>query len=103
MLMRKKWIVEEDKAKIENAILKLDEKKKQTIPVACEQVTKDFGAIFSTLLPGTKAKLQPPDGQTVVDGLEVKVAFGGVCKSLSELSGGSEILSGYVVDFGYAV
>ncbi|EFX86333.1 hypothetical protein DAPPUDRAFT_236938 [Daphnia pulex] len=55
--------------------MKLDEKKKETLPVAWEQVTKDFGAIFSTLLPGTKAKLQPPDGQTVVDGIEVKVAI----------------------------
>jgi structural maintenance of chromosome 2 len=61
--------------------------------VAWEQVTKDFGSIFSTLLPGTKAKLQPPDGQTVLDGLEVKVAFGGVWKeSLSELSGGQRSL-----------
>jgi structural maintenance of chromosome 2 len=92
-LMRKKRIVEEDKAKIENAILKLDEKKKETLQVAWEQVTKDFGSIFSTLLPGTKAKLQPPDGQTVLDGLEVKVAFGGVWKeSLSELSGGQRSL-----------
>lgn len=92
-LMRKKRIVEEDKAKIENAILKLDEKKKETLQVAWEQVTKDFGSIFSTLLPGTKAKLQPPEGQTVLDGLEVKVAFGGVWKeSLSELSGGQRSL-----------
>jgi structural maintenance of chromosome 2 len=61
--------------------------------VAWEQVTKDFGSIFSTLLPGNKAKLQPPDGQTVLDGLEVKVAFGGVWKeSLSELSGGQRSL-----------
>ena len=92
-LMRKKRIVEDDKSKIENAILKLDEKKKITLQVAWEQVTKDFGSIFSTLLPGTKAKLQPPDGQTVLDGLEVKVAFGGVWKeSLSELSGGQRSL-----------
>jgi hypothetical protein len=32
-----------------------------------------------------------------VVGIEVKVAFSGVWKSLSEISGGSEILSGYVV------
>lgn len=50
---------------------------------------QDFGSIFSTLLPGTQAKLSPPEGQTVLDGLEVKVAFGDVWKdSLSELSGG---------------
>lgn len=92
-LMRKKRIVEDDKAKIENAILKLDEKKKETLQVAWEQVNKDFGSIFSTLLPGTKAKLQPPEGQTVLDGLEVKVAFGDVWKeSLAELSGGQRSL-----------
>ena len=92
-LMRKKRIVEDDKSKIENAILKLDEKKKETLKVAWEQVTKDFGSIFSTLLPGTKAKLQPPEGQSVLDGLEVKVAFGGVWKeSLAELSGGQRSL-----------
>ncbi len=35
------------------------------------KVNKDFGSIFSTLLPGTKAKLQPPEGMDVLDGLEV--------------------------------
>ena len=50
---------------------------------------QDFGSIYSTLLPGAKAKLAPPEGQTVLDGLEVKVGFGDVWKdSLSELSGG---------------
>ena len=67
--------------------MKLDEKTKQ------ETVNKDFGSIFSTLLPGTKAKLQPPEGQDVLDGLEVKVAFGENWKeSLSELSGGQRSL-----------
>lgn len=33
----------------------------------------DFGNIFSTLLPGTSAKLEPPEGGSVLDGLEVKV------------------------------
>jgi len=52
-------------------------------------VIRDFGSIFSTLLPGTSAKLEPPEGQTALEGLEVKVAFGGVWKeSLTELSGG---------------
>ena len=53
------------------------------------QVNGDFGSIFETLLPGTTAKLDPPEGQSVLEGLEVKVAFGGVWKqSLQELSGG---------------
>ena len=52
-------------------------------------IFKDFGSIFSTLLPGTQAKLSPPEGQKVLDGLEVKVGFGSVWKeSLGELSGG---------------
>ena len=53
----------------------------------------DFGSIFSTLLPGTMAKLEPPEGCSFLDGLEVHVAFGSVCKqSLSELSGGQQSL-----------
>lgn len=53
----------------------------------------DFGSIFSTLLPGTTAKLEPPEGCSFLDGLEVRVAFGGVWKqSLSELSGGQRSL-----------
>jgi structural maintenance of chromosome 2 len=47
--------------------------------------------IFPTL--GTRAKLEPPEGKDVLDGLEVKVAFGDVWKeSLSELSGGQRSL-----------
>nr|XP_045609046.1 structural maintenance of chromosomes protein 2-like [Procambarus clarkii] len=92
-LMRKKRIVENDKAKIEKVIRELDEKKKEALRQAWEQVNRDFGSIFSMLLPGTEAKLQPQDGQDVLDGLEVKVAFGGVWKeSLTELSGGQRSL-----------
>lgn len=56
-------------------------------------IVSDFGSIFSTLLPGTTAKLDPPEGCSFLDGLEVRVAFGGVWKqSLSELSGGQRSL-----------
>jgi structural maintenance of chromosome 2 len=49
--------------------------------------------IFSTLLPGTEAKLEPPEGMHYFEGLEVRVAFGGVWKeSLTELSGGQRSL-----------
>ncbi|KAI3991267.1 hypothetical protein MKX01_034586 [Papaver californicum] len=55
--------------------------------------SRDFGSIFSTLLPGTMAKLEPPEGCNFLDGLEVRVAFGTVWKqSLSELSGGQRSL-----------
>jgi hypothetical protein len=71
----------------------LDEKKKEALRVTWHKVNKDFGSIFSTLLPGTTAKLDPPEGGTFLDGLEVKVAFGGVWKqSLTELSGGQRSL-----------
>ncbi|XP_070563660.1 structural maintenance of chromosomes protein 2-like [Ptychodera flava] len=92
-LMKKKQIVENDKKKILATIIELDEKKSQALRKAWEQVNKDFGSIFSTLLPGTNAKLAPPEGQSVLDGLEVKVAFGDVWKeSLTELSGGQRSL-----------
>ena len=52
-------------------------------------VDSDFGAIFAELLPGNFAKLQPPEGQDLTQGLEVKVRLGNVWKqSLTELSGG---------------
>ena len=52
-------------------------------------LSSDFGGIFAELLPGNFAKLQPPDGQDLMDGLEIKVQLGSVWKqSLTELSGG---------------
>ncbi|CAL1540842.1 unnamed protein product [Lymnaea stagnalis] len=92
-LMKKRKVVLNDKAKIASVIEELDKKKKAALIKAWEQVNKDFGSIFSTLLPGTQAKLCPPEGQSVLDGLEVKVAFGAVWKeSLGELSGGQRSL-----------
>ncbi|KAL8096018.1 structural maintenance of chromosomes protein 2-1-like [Apium graveolens] len=92
-LISKKNIIEKDKTKITNAIEELDEKKRETLKVTWDKVTSDFGSIFSTLLPGTMAKLEPPEGASFLDGLEVRVAFGGVWKqSLSELSGGQRSL-----------
>ncbi|OAY30564.2 hypothetical protein MANES_14G036500v8 [Manihot esculenta] len=92
-LMSKKNIIENDKSKIKKVIEELDEKKKATLKVTWTKVNNDFGSIFSTLLPGTMAKLEPPEGCSFLDGLEVRVAFGGVWKqSLSELSGGQRSL-----------
>jgi len=92
-LMKKKKTVETDKEKIEDVIKELDEKKNEALRTAWVQVNRDFGSIFSTLLPGTNAKLSPPEGLSVLDGLEVKVAFGNVWKeSLTELSGGQRSL-----------
>ncbi|CAK9828217.1 Structural maintenance of chromosomes protein 2 [Anthophora retusa] len=92
-MKKKKKIVENDKRKILETIKHLDEKKKETLLKAWEQVNKDFGSIFSTLLPGADAKLQPPENQSVTDGLEVKIGFSGIWKeSLGELSGGQRSL-----------
>jgi len=92
-LMRKRRVVENDKKKIESVIEELDEKKKTELERTWVKVTRDFGSIFSTLLPGASAKLEPPEGMQAWEGLEVKVGFGGVWKeSLSELSGGQRSL-----------
>ncbi|EOA12804.1 hypothetical protein CARUB_v10025763mg [Capsella rubella] len=92
-LISKKNTIENDKSKITKVIEELDEKKKETLKVTWVKVNQDFGSIFSTLLPGTMAKLEPPEGGSFLDGLEVRVAFGKVWKqSLSELSGGQRSL-----------
>jgi structural maintenance of chromosome 2 len=71
----------------------LDLKKIQSLQKTYEQVNKDFGSIFSMLLPGTTAKLNQLEGRPLMDGLEVKVAFNNVWKdSLTELSGGQRSL-----------
>lgn len=92
-LLRKRKVVENDKKKIHSVIDELDVKKKAELQRTWKKVNKDFGSIFSTLLPGASAKLEPPEGMEGWEGLEVKVAFGDVWKeSLSELSGGQRSL-----------
>lgn len=78
-----------DKSKIEETIQELDRYKKDALQTTWEKVNGDFGEIFAELLPGNYSKLQPPEGQDVTQGLEVKVRLGNVWKqSLTELSGG---------------
>ncbi|KAG8235121.1 hypothetical protein J437_LFUL014384, partial [Ladona fulva] len=119
-LLKKKKTVLHDKEQIMRVIKDLDDKKKKAVAKAWQQVSKliistflerpqlksfklvnkDFSSIFSTLLPGAQAKLQPPEGMSAVEGLElspfseqVKVGFGGLWKdSLTELSGGQRSL-----------
>ncbi|KAH7189457.1 RecF/RecN/SMC [Fusarium flagelliforme] len=83
-----------DKRKIEETIVSLDDYKKKALHETWEKVNGDFGNIFSELLPGGSfAKLDPPEGKTISDGLEVKVCLGKVWKqSLTELSGGQRSL-----------
>ncbi|GMF32178.1 unnamed protein product [Phytophthora fragariaefolia] len=92
-LMNKRHIIENDKEKITSVIKELDAKKNEALKTTWVKVNKDFGSIFSTLLPGTHAKLDPPTNGTILDGLQVRVSFGGVWKeSLTELSGGQRSL-----------
>eukprot|EP00968_Pinguiococcus_pyrenoidosus_P020950 scaffold2618_cov240-Pinguiococcus_pyrenoidosus.AAC.13 len=92
-LERKRLVIESDKEKIETVIADLDVRKNAAVEATFVKVNRDFGSIFSTLLPGTFAKLEPPEGQSVLEGLQVKVAFGDLWKeSLSELSGGQRSL-----------
>ncbi|KAF4622118.1 hypothetical protein D9613_009303 [Agrocybe pediades] len=86
-------IVEKDKEKIEETIEELDRYKRDAMLKTWEKVSTDFGGIFAELLPGNFAKLVPPEGQDLMDGLEVKVQLGTVWKqSLTELSGGQRSL-----------
>ncbi|KAI9792223.1 MAG: Structural maintenance of chromosomes protein 2 [Candelina submexicana] len=82
-----------DKRKIEETISSLDEYKKEALQKTWSKVNGDFGSIFAELLPGSFAKLDPPEGKAISDGLEVKVCLGKVWKqSLTELSGGQRSL-----------
>lgn len=82
-----------DKGKIEDTIQELDLYKKDALQTTWEKVNGDFGEIFAELLPGNYCKLEPPEGQDVTQGLEVKVRLGQVWKqSLTELSGGQRSL-----------
>jgi len=78
-----------DKTKIEETIESLDEYKKEALHKTWSKVNGDFGQIFAELLPGSFAKLDPLEGKSISEGLEVKVSLGKVWKqSLNELSGG---------------
>ncbi|PMD23152.1 RecF/RecN/SMC protein [Hyaloscypha hepaticicola] len=82
-----------DKKKIEETIETLDEYKKKALYETWVEVNRNFGEIFAELLPGSFAKLDPPEGKTINEGLEVKVSLGKVWKqSLTELSGGQRSL-----------
>ena len=50
----------------------LDERKREALHASWVKVNQDFGSIFTSLLPGTMAKLEPPEGQSFLAGLEVK-------------------------------
>lgn len=70
MLDKEKKVLN-DKKKILETIDEVDKQKEHALKLAYEQVSKDFGSIFGTLLPGANAKLVPPLGKNILQGLEV--------------------------------
>merc|ERR1712129_264920 len=83
-LIKKRENIRNDKKKIESVIRELDKKKETTLETTHAKVNEHFGNIFGKLLPGTTCKLQKvkeneddeDDECNILDGLEVKVAFG---------------------------
>ncbi|KAF4519986.1 hypothetical protein B566_EDAN005486 [Ephemera danica] len=93
-LLKKKAVVEKDRQQLQHVINELDKKMVEVLQQAWQQINKDFGSIFSSLLSGAEAKLVAANASgNVLDGLEVKVGFNGKWKeSLGELSGGQRSL-----------
>ena len=92
-LNKKRTIVLRDKSMLESTIEDLEKVKLEILGQAFEHINKDFGNIFKTLLPGAFAKLESCNKNTLLEGVEFKVAFGDVWKeSLNELSGGQRSL-----------
>lgn len=92
-IKEKRDILIKDKKKIEETIIELDIKRKESIEQVYNFVNEKFNSIYSTFLPGASAKLVTLDGKSILKGLEMKVAFNDTWKnSLSELSGGQRSL-----------
>lgn len=92
-LRNKRTTIEQNRDKLIKYMEEVDRKKKDELHKAWTKINVDFDSIFSTFLPTTRAKLDLVPGKDLLDGLEVKVAFGGVWKeSLTELSGGQRSL-----------
>ncbi|KAF8198707.1 RecF/RecN/SMC N terminal domain-containing protein [Mycena galopus ATCC 62051] len=75
-----------DKEKIEETVAELDRYKREALESTWKKIGADFGGIFAELLPGNFAKLQPPEDQDLMDGLNVWK------QGLTELSGGQRSL-----------
>lgn len=89
----KREALSRDKEKIEAVMEELDGKKEEALRQTWAKVDKDMASIFSLLLPGSSACLQPERGKSFLEGLEIKVQMGSTWKdSLSELSGGQRSL-----------
>ena len=81
-LQEKRRIVLDDRKKIQDVIGELDEKKKEALSVTWNKVNADFGSIFSTLLPGTSAKLEPPEARSSITLVPIRPRRRGERRSL---------------------
>lgn len=80
--------LQDDREKLQRTIYEIDTEKKRELENACKKISRDFGAIFSTILPGVTAKLKAIDEDDLAQGLQIRVAFNNQWKeSLDELSG----------------
>lgn len=92
-LDNKRKALETDRDLLHKTIFEIDAEKKRELEAAYSKISRDFGGIFSTILPGANSKLQAVDDQELTNGLQIKVAFNDQWKeSLDELSGGQRSL-----------
>lgn len=92
-LIKKRNMMIKDKSNIEKVIITLDNERVKELKEVFVEVNDNFNNIFSTLLPGTSAKLSYHDEGDLMEGLEMRVAFNNNWKeSLIELSGGQKSL-----------
>ncbi|XP_037896220.1 structural maintenance of chromosomes protein 2-like [Glossina fuscipes] len=85
--IRRQKIIEQDISKMKNVICKMDESKREKVEKAWMVMDGNLNNIFSTLLQGAQARLNPVKDNDQLTGLEIKVGFNGIWKeSLDELS-----------------
>lgn len=76
-LNKKRETTNNTKGQLKAAIDELDDLKNKEIEKTWKKVDQYCSEIYSTLLQGASARLAPPEGKTVQDGLELKVGFSG--------------------------
>jgi len=92
-LMKGKHAVEMDREMLFSFIETVEKEKKETLTECFNSVDSHLNSIFSTLLPGSSAKLVRVHPTDFTKGAELRVCLGGVWKmSLMELSGGQKSL-----------
>ena len=70
---KKRQIVLKDKSMLETTIQDLEKKKIEVLQKAFTQINKDLGSIFKTLLPGTYAKLEQTNKQSLLEDVELAI------------------------------